>query len=718
MGGYTMNKLLAIIIVLLLPTAGISQTWSGVLAASRGIDWSQAGSSEINEVRTQCVTTACATVTSAGAASTAAQINAALASALAHTYVLLPAGTYSLNQAIGYRDSVGTQYFQNHTTLRGSGANSTFLVFTAAPNGNGCNGLGGDICVNNTDGDCIGCNGADNTASWTGTNGVAGTYTVGATSATIGAILTGSSTNLRVGNKMVFDQDSDQSDTGNIYVCDQSGTCSWQGGIGCGLNNVTGVGLHRVQQQSVTIDTVTGTGPWTVTFHPGIYAPNWRTSQTPRIWFPTQTPVNGVGIENLSVDVSADTTGSGSSAGAVINFNDAYNGWVKGVRSININSTVADRKNKHVWTYQSYHITVRDSYFFGSQGASESYGVDMGCSSGDDLVENNIFQHISTATIGEDTAGSVIGYNYAVDNYYNNGDPSFQQQDAYHHSAGDDFMLWEGHIGSGWAIDAIHGSAFMETMFRSRISGKDTATTCPADDSGCGTIAKNDSTDPVQNYAFSRYNNAVGNIFGTVGYHTLYEAFPAASGTTGSDRPTLVYAGGWGAWSGQHCSAGLCGTNVPNDTLVQPTFMRWGNWDPVTNGVNFCTSASHPSPCTGDETSSSAATYPGLASPSSTLPASFYYSSKPTAWTHNPTTGYDMPWPPIGPDVTGGNITNTGGHANRNMAAECYLNVMGGSTTGSSGALTFDASTCFAASSSNTTPAPSLGLFAQNHGRI
>jgi hypothetical protein len=52
------------------------------------------------------------------------------------------------------------------------------------------------------------------------------------------------------------------------------------------------------------------------------------------------------------------------------------------------------------------------------------------------------------------------------------------------------------------------------------------------------------------------------------------------------------------------------------------------------------------------------------------------------------------------------------------MAAECYLNVMGGSTTGSSGALTFDASTCFAASSSNTTPAPSLGLFAQNHGRI
>jgi hypothetical protein len=72
-----------------------------------------------------------------------------------------------------------------------------------------------------------------------------------------------------------------------------------------------------------------------------------------------------------------------------------------------------------------------------------------------------------------------------------------------------------------------------------------------------------------------------------------------------------------------------------------------------------------------------------------------------------------MPWPPIGPDVTGGNITNTGGHANRNMAAECFLNVMGGSTTGSSGALTFDASTCFAASSSNTTPAPSRGLFAE-----
>src|SRR6266571_2475923 len=54
-----------------------------------------------------------------------------------------------------------------------------------------------------------------------------------------------------------------------------------------------------------------------------------------------------------------------------------------------------------------------------------------------------------------------------------------------------------------------------------------------------------------------------------------------------------------------------------------------------------------------------------------TLPASFYLSAKPSWWG-------TMPWPAIGPDVTGGNIANVGGHAYKNPAQVCYESVMGG----------------------------------------
>jgi hypothetical protein len=49
-------------------------------------------------------------------------------------------------------------------------------------------------------------------------------------------------------------------------------------------------------------------------------------------------------------------------------------------------------------------------------------------------------------------------------------------------------------------------------------------------------------------------------------------------------------------------------------------------------------------------------------------------------------------WPPIGPDVTGGNIANTGGHANKIPAQLCYENT----AKNAGGFLTaFDADACY-----------------------
>jgi hypothetical protein len=82
------------------------------------------------------------------------------------------------------------------------------------------------------------------------------------------------------------------------------------------------------------------------------------------------------------------------------------------------------------------------------------------------------------------------------------------------------------------------------------------------------------------------------------------------------------------------------------------------------------------------------------------LPPSFYQSSEP-AWFGS------IPWPAIGPDVTGGNVdaSTLQGHVNAIPAEACYNSTL----RDSSGLLLFDPTVCY--SSSNTLPpAPPEGL--------
>ena len=58
----------------------------------------------------------------------------------------------------------------------------------------------------------------------------------------------------------------------------------------------------------------------------------------------------------------------------------------------------------------------------------------------------------------------------------------------------------------------------------------------------------------------------------------------------------------------------------------------------------------------------------------------------------------------IGPDVSGGNIAGTGGHANTNPAEDCFLNAMGGATNGTGGPYSFDANTCYGSGSGQRVP--------------
>ena len=383
----------------------------------------------------------------------------------------------------------------------------------------------------------------------------------------------------------------------------------------------------------------------TVVITPGLYMPNWRSSQSPQVWWSTDTPISMSGIENLSLDHA----GSGTTIESGIYFFNASNCWVRNVRSLNAN-------RNHVWLYQSAHLTVRDSYFYGTaHAASESYAIEQFMTS-DNLIENNIFQHITAPMQNVGATGSVFGYNFAVDDYYGVA-PAWQQSSSYHHAAGNSFFLWEGNDGPGLTADDIHGSSHFITAFRN---------VWPGWESG-----KTQETIPIHLEAWNRFYNFVGNVLGKSGYHTKYEA-AASSPTDGGSEPVgnrSIYTLGY---------SGNQGTNqfpIPNDTLVKATMMRWGNFDTVRAAAQW----------NAGEVPTGPGRFANAVPPDHALPDSLYLSAKP-AWFIVKSGA--IPWPAIGPDISGGEDTT--GHAYRIPAHVCYDN-----TPRTSGILNFDANLCY-----------------------
>lgn len=631
------------------------QSWSGLIAPNRAIDWSQAGAGTIPARTTICTTLGTAGQSASYSQSVSmSQIASALSACPSGQTVLLNPGTYNTSSSL-----ISTS---SNVTLRGSGPNQTILNFTGTSTN--CLGIGPTgVCLSNGDSGAIGS--TANVLNWT-----AG-YSQGTTVITAGSAVSGSLSNLHVGSLISLNQLDDSSDTGNAYFCGNT-ACSQQGDGG-------NVFPGRSQLQVVTVTGISGSN---ITISPGLYAPNWKSSKSPYITFSSSLPLSGFGLEDLQVN-----TQSLGSMAAMVQFVWATNSWVKNVSLIN-NTGASDSAHKHVWTASSSHITVRDSYLYGASPTSEGYGVDFWESS-DSLAENNICQHLPTCEIMEGGSGNVFGYHYAVDNYYTGGGyaANWQQCDQFHHNAGDYYNLWEGNIGTCHTEDSIHGTAFANTVFRNALSGFDPAVT--------NGTAKSTNILSVNDMAYARYTNYVANVLGYGGHATLYQYLMSSLLDCGSSGNGLIFAIGD---SDQNVASATCGYgySVSNDLAVSGTIMRWGNWDAASGAVRTSSS----------ETASGASTYPGLSSPSTSWSAfpSLYMGGQPGWWMFP--SGTSSPWPGIGPDVTGGNIAGTAGHAYLNPAANCYLNVLGGRTDGSTGALSFNAKNCYGTSSSSQSSAP------------
>jgi hypothetical protein len=670
--------------VVLVPGAARAAPWTGIISPTRATDWTQAGppAGFPDAAWTQCGATI------APYTGTADAISKQIQACAPDQFVLLGPGSFQLSTSIDFGRT-------GHVVLRGSGANSTFLVFSGSSAVN-CN-LGTKTL--------IGICSKDQTDFWSSppvfmwTGGLAQGSTQLTLSGTAGIV---------PGTMLFLSQDDDgytgypatgaSTDNGAYFVCADAYATS-PTPTGCAYNGPDGTlpspFTHRWQYEAVVATAVTGN---TVTITPPVKHANWRAGQSPTAMLIQ--PVASSGVEDLSIDEGDDPN-----LGYAIDIWACNGCWVSGV-------TVKNFSNWGIGEQWSVHGQFQDNYIFNGAGTgTDSYGIRLQFT-GDNLVVNNIFHHIRSSLVFDDPDdGTVVAYNYSV-NQWVGSDAMFQA--FWPHAAGDDFELFEGNVSDGIVMDGSHGGHLDETLFRNFNTGWESCA-----NGNCGTSTSKDfGVTPLPWPYGMRYGNVVANVSGTPGVHTVYQ------GT------------GFGGCASNQCAIYALGEvnaaatpPIPSDPLVASTMLRWGNWDSVTSATHFCGGPSDTgwtSTCAStSEVPIAAPAYPNAVptvgdtgTGQGALPASLVYATKP-AWFGS------VPWPPIGPDVTGGNVgqctgahnmagqygalpaiaasqckgTSLGagwdGHVNAIPAMACYFE-LGGAPDGTGGLLPFDAKGCYA----------------------
>lgn len=457
---------------------------------------------------------------------------------------------------------------------------------------------------------------------------------------------------IATGTVLLLDQLDDTDNwpaVGYSFSCFYTGNCSNQGiGAPAGTyRDGRGGGNQLVR--------ITGSSGNVYNITPAISLSNIRSGQSPGALYATNPSyiITYAGVENLSLDYSGNTSGSDKVGIGIVN---AANCWITGTRII----YSAGVTNSNIRILNGLFLTVRNNYIYNNYYQQvESYPI-YTAGVGSTVIENNICQGPSCDHISDGTyMNSVLSYNFF---------PGLHGPGQLYHGGGQAMNLFEGNVTMGWGADVTHGTSQFNTVFRNAMIGRRYGPT---------EVAVGNS---IYALAHQRFLNIVGNVMGDSHYN-VYEDNPTGGNSNGDAIYTL---GGPGNNSGTQQTA---------DPRVKATMMRWGNWDSVTNATRWVTS----------EVPSGIADFSNPIPATQTMPASFYLSAKPSWWG-------SIPWPAIGPDVTGGNIANMAGHANLNPAANCYLNVMHGPTDGSGAVLTFNAATCYGSTSTSPPPAAPTGL--------
>lgn len=566
---------------------------------------------------------------------TAANINSAISGCGSNHVVFLNAGTYNLAGPINIT--------RNDVTLRGAGV-STILNFSSCAgatfywaSGNICIALQHSGFSGSGDGTAPGQGGvpASTIRDWTGTNGQAGVYTQGATVLDLSSAPTG----LSVGGTITLWQtDATNASLPNsgYFVSDKC--CTGSGDI-----SWKGTSESHDAGQTQRARVIAINGNQVTIAAPGITRPTgtWATARTPKAGWQTGT-LTGVGLESFRI--------IRPSTAAVIGLNNVADSWVQriaqgGSTGVALGIYVVDSRN----------ITIRQNWLDpmagGGGGQFTSYGINMTQVSYS-LVENNILKQVeSPIMLNAGSSGTVLAYNYEN---FTTGEGGIQL-----HEEGAAMNLFEGNAVLKFWFDTIHGNTQLNTAFRNHTFNTEAG---------------------MDIWTYNRWYNLIGNVLaGDVVYKTL------STDTTRYNRwGHYCFRLGYGSqYEGpeNHDPVDVGSSNQAHDPLVGASAMLWGNYCASGASTRFL-SAEVP---TGD------AVFPNAVPADQTLPASFYYAAKPAWW---PTA---KAWPPIGPDVTGGNVSGLGGHVNTIPAGDCY--------TSAGGALSnFAPEVCYAESAQEPTP--------------
>jgi hypothetical protein len=362
------------------------------------------------------------------------------------------------------------------------------------------------------------------------------------------------------------------------------------------------------------------------------------------------------GVEDLKVDHS----GTSGCTNFAIWYCDSC--WIKGVQSLRANGY-------HFQILGSVNGELRDSLVHETQtygnnnGGLQVYGNPSYGSNSSWKIENNIFNKTFPAIeLQNSSSGFYLGYNFS----YGSGSQSANQPVTWtfmdNHGPHDMMNLWEGNVGEMFGSDGYYGGSSHATVFRNHLTG----------------VNRNSGNtgEPIVLNRLSYSFNIIGNVLGasTSSISQYLQQSEGCSNGVGIYRIGYPNIG--------NCSLqDVTGLPVPGgmaypDAKVSSTLLRWGNYDYFNRAARW-NAAELPS---------------GVAQPGDQgLPASYIYTSRPS-WFGS------VPWPAIGPDVSGGTAFGAGaGNVHKIPAQLCWdnRNLAGGGT--------FSAAACY---SSTSVPTP------------
>jgi hypothetical protein len=679
---------------------GQSPAWSTFIDSTRAVDWSTAGFA-VPDYTVPCAVQPTGmmpdTNTPEAANANKLWIEMAIASCdTTHNVVNIPAGRYYVD---------GFWYKKDFVVVRGAGSLLTTLLIVKS--GLCINGPG--VCmappVNETHGGSLQAALTPPVGSrqcaWTGG------LTKGSNPITLSKC---GGSPPPVGTIINLDQENDDYDTGGVFVCDSStyniNACSRQTSSNRKGRAVPADVAGQPTRSNAQTVQVTGLvsnsdGTHTVTLARPVMLSNIRAERKPGVYWLKNATRDG--IEDLTIDHSAAT-----SATSPIGLHNCHECWISNVRSIKGGKA-------HISLWHASSPVVRNNYLFGSKtSGSQSYGILLDITSSA-LIENNIFHQVTTPIMPGAGVGSVIAYNFNVDNVYGSGSNwNSMMLNSMGHAVTNPFLLWEGNVMNGVNCDAsMWGTTGQGTLFRNAFQGWQ--------------HDKSNTRVSIALHGPCRGVNVVGNVLGQPGHHAYYESYPTQSGNVqagvnagGTLSDKSIYNLGWTGLVGTGSCAsgnGPGGDGLPGarcDTGARDTLMRWGNYDTVTGSVRWDADEASPAGVPYINPNFTNAYFARL--PQS-LPSSLYRTTKPSWWPAA------KPWPTIGPDITTGNVgTCTGaydgsqatsasqctggtltpqwaGHITSNPAMDCYLSIGGtpdgGDVRGGGTPLNFDAKACY-----------------------